>query len=114
MWNTTPEQPYRDLIYHPVRAIDPFLLAHAVDAAWIGIVGGPRVEDGDIVVTYNVRTVDGPYEGQICADFDYRFEPGSKLDVEEISPTQVAAIEKAFPAADVQCYVPDAWEDYRE
>lgn len=46
----------------------------------------------------------------ICADFDYRF----KLDVKEIYPAQVATIEKAFPAADVQCCVPEAWEDYRE
>ena len=101
----------RALIDHPVEEIDQFLLTFDLDDEWIGIVGGPTHRDGTPAVTYNVRTIDGPYVGQLSADLQYRFEPaaGRETSVVEIYTAQVAAIERAFPAADVQCYEwPDA------
>lgn len=105
------EHPYRHLIDHPVEEIDRFLLYHGVDAERVGIVGGPQYEDGELLALYNVRVVDGRYEGRISADFTYRFDPAIDLDIEEIYPAQVAAIKRAFPEADVQCYVPEAWAE---
>lgn len=101
-----PDHPYRDLIDHPVQAIDRFLLDYELDDAWVGILGGPRYDDGEIVVTYNVRTVDGPYRSQMAADFDYRFGKDTDVDVLELYQEQVAVIKTAFPEATVQCHNP--------
>lgn len=109
-----PNHPYRDLVDHPVQQVDAFLLQFDLQDEWAGIIGGPTIdlETGDICIEYNLRILEGPYDGQYCAEFSYRFE---MAEIEDLSPVkdvyrqQVKAIESAFPDATIECYTPSSW-----
>ena len=104
-----PEHPYRELIDHPVQEIDGFLLDYELEDDWVGIVGGPQHDGDDVLLVYNVRSVDGPYQGKIGADFRYRLTGDVAVDAPEIYRQQIAAIETAFPDVTVQCYQKNRW-----
>lgn len=103
------DHPYRTLIDHPVQQIDAFLLDFDLEDEWIGILGGPYRDDEDIVVTYNVRTMEGLYRGAVSADLDYRFNDEIAADVPAIYREQVNALKTAFPETPVRCYLPPSW-----
>lgn len=109
-----PNQPYRGLIDHPVQQIDRFLLQFDLEDEWAGITGGPVFDEqtGEVCLEYNLRILDGPYDGQYCADLAYRFDAAKVEDlaaVKEVYRQQVDAIETAFPDATVACYQDDRW-----
>lgn len=104
---------YRELIDHPVQELDRFLLDFNLEDAWVGVVGGPVQDAGDPCLVYDIRTIDGPYEGRLGAELVYRFDDEAVLQevpVEGVYRQQVQAIETAFPDVTVQCYQP-TWLD---
>jgi hypothetical protein len=104
---------YRELINHPVQEIDRFLLDFELEDEWVGVVGGPTADTADPCLVYDVRTIDGPYQGQLGAELVYRFDDNSlvqALPVLEIYRGQVQAIETAFPDVTVQCYEVESWD----
>lgn len=106
--------PYRDLIDHPVQQFDTFLLQFDLEDERAGIIGGPVIDEhnGDICLQYNLRILDGPYNGQYCAEVSYRFDLAEVEDlpaVKDVYREQVKAIKTAFPDATVECYTPSTW-----
>ena len=103
------DKSYSDLIVHPVQEIDTFLEDFDLDEEWVGIVGGPQRATADVLLVYDVRTVDGPYEGMVGRTWEYRLTGDEAVDAPEIYREQVEAIEAAFSDATVQCYEPSSW-----
>lgn len=104
------DHPYRELIDHPVEEIDGFVLDYDLEDNWVGILGGPQEENGDVLLVYNVRLVDGPHQGMLGRTLEYRLTGDTVADAAEIYREQVTAIERAFPDATLQCYQKDRWD----
>ena len=105
------DKSYSDLIVHPVQEIDAFLDDFELDEEWVGIVGGPQRANADVLLVYDVRTVDGPYEGMVGRTWEYRLTGNEAVDAPEIYREQVSRIEAAFPDATVQYYKLSSWSD---
>ena len=105
------DKSYSDLIAHPVQEIDAFLEDFDLEEKWVGIVGGPQRANADVLLVYDVRTVDGPYEGMVGRTWEYRLTGDEAVDAPEIYREQVEAIEMRFSEATVQCYEPLSWSD---
>lgn len=104
------DRSYSDLIDHPVQEIDAFLEDFELEEEWVGIVGGPQRANGDVLLVYDVRLVDGPYSGKVGRTWTYRLTGGEAVDAPEIYREQVEAIEAAFPDTAVQCYQEERWD----
>ena len=101
---------------HPAQQIDSFLQDFDLEEEWIGILGGPIIARpiDSIDIEYNVRILDGPYDGQYSAEFTYRFDATNvkeQVVLEDVYREQVSRIEVAFPDATVQYYKPSSWSD---
>lgn len=105
------DRSYSDLIDHPVQEIDAFLEDFELEEEWVGIVGGPQRSNADVLLVYDVRLVDGPYEGMVGRTWEYWLTEDEAVDAPEIYREQVEAIRIRFPEATVQCYEPLSWSD---
>ena len=105
------DRSYSDLIDHLVQEIDAFLEDFDLEEKWVGIVGGPQRANADVLLVYDVRLVDGPYEDMVGRTWTYRLTEDEAVVAPEIYREQVEAIEAAFPDVTVQCYEPSAGTD---